>query len=214
MDRKEVYKIWAPANKKWVDWVRPVPFINIDTYNNEFIDYCIPNIFYVNEMVNDIAIIVDIDGVESVKEGIALSKLGFRPIPIFNGTNELSGCRAVTNNSIVGFMLKWGALILKEVKIEDDSSPAFLLDSNRLNRYKVDRSLFDNSWDVYPQDLPSGEYFIKNGITKILVRSECIHKDLEKILYTYQNAGLKILFTNGFEEPREVRIKKIKNLDF
>ena len=27
MNAKEVYKLWAPFNKKWTDWVRPVPFI-------------------------------------------------------------------------------------------------------------------------------------------------------------------------------------------
>ena len=215
MNRKEVYKIWASFAKKWTDWIRPVPFINIDNVtNSEFIDYSIPNIFYLDKLSNDVAVIVDINGVDSVKEGIALAILGFRPIPIFNGTSELEGCRAVTNNNIVSIMLKWGASILKDINMGDDNSPVFLLDSNRLNRYKIDRSLFDNSWDVYPQDLPSGEYFLKNGITKIVVRSEFVHKDLEKILYAYQVSGLKILFTNGFEEPKEVRIKKVKNIDF
>ena len=30
MTGKDFYKIWAPIGAKWVDWVRPVPFINID----------------------------------------------------------------------------------------------------------------------------------------------------------------------------------------
>ena len=33
MTGREIYKIWAPFRAKWVDWTRPVPFINI---NNDF----------------------------------------------------------------------------------------------------------------------------------------------------------------------------------
>ena len=29
MVNKDIYKIWAPPQKKWVDWVRPVPFFAI-----------------------------------------------------------------------------------------------------------------------------------------------------------------------------------------
>lgn len=27
MTGKDVYKIWAPVGARWVDWVRPVPFV-------------------------------------------------------------------------------------------------------------------------------------------------------------------------------------------
>lgn len=30
MTGKELYQIWAPTNKRWVEWVRPVPFIHMD----------------------------------------------------------------------------------------------------------------------------------------------------------------------------------------
>lgn len=30
---KEIYKIYAPNDAKWTEWVRPVPFIAIDTCN-------------------------------------------------------------------------------------------------------------------------------------------------------------------------------------
>ena len=30
---KEIYKIYAPAGAKWTEWIRPVPFVAIDTYN-------------------------------------------------------------------------------------------------------------------------------------------------------------------------------------
>ena len=212
MTGKEVYKKWAPTGKRWVDWVRPVPFIGIDSpYQvHEFIDDSIPKIFYVNNLSKDTAIIIDIEGVDSIKEGIALAHLGYRPIPIFNGTNPSIGVSSTTNNAMIEPLLVWGALELEKIVLEEDAPPVFLLDRNRLNRYKIDPSIFDNSWDIYPQDIPSPDYFLQNGITKIVVRGNQLSRDLKKVLYPYQKKNIKILFTNGYEEAREIKIKKIK----
>ena len=212
MTGKEVYKKWAPTGKRWVDWVRPVPFIGIDTPYQvyEFIDDSIPKIFYINNLSKDTAIIIDIEGVDSIKEGIALAHLGYRPIPIFNGTNPSIGVSSTTNNAMIEPLLVWGALELEKIVLEEDVPPVFLLDRNRLNRYKIDPSIFDNSWDIYPQDIPSPDYFLQNGITKIVVRGNQLSRDLKKVLYPYQKKNIKILFTNGYEEAREIKIKKIK----
>lgn len=214
--RKEIYKVWAPAGKKWIDWVRPVPFIGVDFSKEmcEFVDYTIPSINYLNVLKEDAAIIVDINGVDSIKEGIVLSKFGYRPIPIFNGTNPSLGCVSTTNNMIIEQLLVWGATELKKIDLNDDAPPVFLLDKNRLNRYKIDRSVFDNSWDIYPQDIPTYKYFLENGITKIIVRADRLQSDLSKVLYKYQKNGIKILFTNGYEDPVEIKIKKPKVKEF
>lgn len=214
MTGKQIYKVWAPNRKKWIEWIKPIPFINIDEFQNsqEFIDYTIPNICYIKESLKDTMIIVDIDGMNSIREGIALSYLGYRPIPIFNGTNSLQA-KSTTNNKIIGSLLIWGALELENIKIENDALPVFLLDSNRINRYKMNRSVFDNSWDIYPQDIPSPQYLLNNGITKIILRSDTLHKDLSNVLYKYQKNNIKILFTNGYETPKQIRIKKPKEKD-
>ena len=212
MKAKEVYKIWYEKGGIWKGWIRPVPFIGIDTpkENLEIIDYNIPKIKYINKMFRDTAIIIDESGVDSIEEGIALAHLGFIPIPIFNGTNPNLNSKFTTNNSIIEPLLVWGALQLKNIKLEKGNPPVFLLDSNRLHRYKITRSIFDNSWDVYPQDLPTHHYFKKNNITKIIVRSNKLNKDLKKILYQYQKNKIDILFTNGYEEPKKVKIKKYR----
>ena len=116
--RKEIYKIWAPAGKKWVDWVRPVPFIGLDISKKlcEFVDYTIPSINYFDEFSKDTAIIIDINGVDSIKEGIALARLGFRPIPLFNGTNPNNLGVAATDNEVIEELLIWGAEELKEIE--------------------------------------------------------------------------------------------------
>ena len=210
MTNKEIYKIWAPDKKRWVDWVRPVPFINIDDSSSrkEFIDYRIPSINYLKEVLNDTALIIDIPGIDSIKEGIALAKLGYRPIPIFNGTDPPIGTISTTNNQIIKPLLIWGAFELKNIKLKNDAPPVFLLDQNRLNRYKINNGIFDNSWDIYDGDLPSPKYLLENGINKIIVRSNFQAKDLRKILYKWQKNNIKIFFTDGYEEPKEVKLKK------
>lgn len=179
MTGKEIYKIWAPTEAKWVDWVRPVPFVGInESFEGYEVDeFLIPKINYIKEPISDMAIIIDLPGNNSIKEGIALAKIGFRPIPIYNGTDEQNGATATVDNRAIKMGLIKGALELKKIEILDNAPPAFLLDTNRMNRYKMDQSVFDNSWDIYAQDMPSAEYFLKNGINKIMVRGESIQKD-------------------------------------
>ena len=76
MTGKDIYKIWAPVNKKWVDWIRPVPFIMIDE-NYKVEEYCNLKeykINYLEKYENNIAIIVDLPGLESINEGISLAR--------------------------------------------------------------------------------------------------------------------------------------------
>ena len=94
------------------------------------------------------------------------------------------------------------------MEIDKNAPPAFLLDSNRMNRYKMNLSVFDNSWDIYAQDLPSAEYFLKNGINKMIVRGEAIQTDLQKILYSFQQKGISIYLTNGYENIQKISLKK------
>ena len=54
---KDIYKIFAPTNVKWTEWVRPVPFINMGKEpNHEFISLDIPKINYLNTLEKDLAI--------------------------------------------------------------------------------------------------------------------------------------------------------------
>lgn len=212
MTGKDIYKIWAPYKKRWVDWVRPVPFVDMDVEKelHAFIDYNIEPTLYAKKLVKNTAYILDIDGVDSIKEGISLATLGYRPIPLFNGTSPNIGVDSTMDNEIIEPLLIWGALELKQLELEDDAPPVFLLDKNRMNRFKYKRGEFDNSWDIYPQDMPTAEYLLKNKIKKIVVRSDLLRNDLCQILYKYQEKGLDIYFTNGYEEPYKTTIKKSK----
>ena len=212
MTAKDVFKVWAPTGVKWVDWVRPVQFMALDdnfkTY--EVSEFLIPTINYINKVSEDTAIIVDLEGDESIKEGIALAKIGFRPIPIYNGTDPQEGAMATVDNNIVESGLIKGAIELVKINIPDNAPPAFLADSNRMHRFKMNDSIFDNSWDIYPQDIPSAKYFLENGINKIIIVGKKVENDLAKILYKFQQEGIEIYFTKGFEEPEKVVVKNHK----
>ena len=210
MTGKEIFKIWAPVGKKWTDWVRPVPFVGMKDHSKDYgyAEFTVPVVDYLDKEWEDAVIVVDLPGEESVEEGIALARLGYRPIPIFNGTIEQQGARATVDNQTVGIALGWGASELGKIEIEEDALPAFLLDNNRLQRYKIEDSLFDNSWDVYAQDMPSAEYLLKNGIHKVVVIGEYFSEDLKVILYDYQKKKIDIFFTDRYREPRKYRIHK------
>ena len=208
---REIFNIWAPNSAKWIQWVRPVPFvaINEDFRTYDICDFTIPNITYSSELDSNTAIIVDLPDDEGIKEGIALAKIGFRPIPVYNGTEPQEGVMATVDNNVVEYGLIKGAAELRKLSIANDAPPAFLLDSNRMNRYKMNDSIFDNSWDIYPQDLPSAKYFLENNIDKIIVVGEKFQKDLKKILYKFQKEGLKIFFVKRYEETKEMIIRKV-----
>jgi len=208
---KEAFITWAPPGCKWSAWVRPVPFILHDTCSlNQVMNFKIPCIFYVDELQSDTAFFIDMPGYESIKEGLALAKLGWQPIPLYNGTDEQTGVKALVDNHGIECALFWGADVLADMNIKKDAPPAFLLDSNRLHRHKPEASYFDNSWDLYSQDIPSVEYFLDSGIQKIVVKGEKIHNDLKRIFYKFQKKGIEILFTEGYETPQKIIIKKQK----
>lgn len=210
MTGKECYRIWAPGGKSWTDWVRPVPFVAIrsDRSIESCAAYRVRQIDYIHKGCTDTAVIVDLPGAESVAEGISLTRCGFRPIPVFNGTMEQEGARATVDNRAVAEALVWGAERLREYEPEDTAPPAFLLDSNRLHRFKPEIALFDNSWDIYPQDLPSAELLLRKGISKILIVGKKNSADLRKVLYPFQKRGISILRTDGYETPVSLRLPR------
>lgn len=209
MKGKELYEIYAPKNAKWTEWVRPVPFVAIDKYQRiNTKPLSIKKIKFIDKYQSDTAIFIDLPNVESIEFGISLSHLGYRPIPIFNGTDEQINSLSTTNTYLVEEGLIGGANLLKEIKIKKDANPVFLLDNKRLNRYRKNKTIFDNSWDLYGQDIPSYNHFKENGINKIIVVSDKIERDLRKIFFKFQDAGIEFYQTNGYLPIKKVLLKK------
>ena len=209
MEGKEIYKIYAPVGAKWTDWVRPVPFVAIDTYHRKPVgDWLDRKAMFLKQYQQDTAIFIDLPGKESIELGIGLAHIGYRPIPIFNGTDEQQGSQATINTCLVECGLINGSQKLKNIHLKNDANPSFLLDSYRTNRYRAKESIFDNSWDLYKQDIPSSEYFKENGITKIIVVGETIQRDLKKILLEFQKNGIEIYLTDSYSSPKKVILTK------
>lgn len=206
MKAKEVYLIWAPLKRKWSSWVKPVIFMNIEKAN--LVDFNLPKINYLNNALSNQALIIDLPNVDSVLEGLSLNKLGFWPVPLYNGTDPQDNAISLVNNNGIKEALFFGSFLLRSNDIDLNAPPAFLVDSKRLLRYKMDISLYDNSWDLYGQDLPSPKCFLNQGINKIIVRSDKLNRDLKVLLYNYQKQGLKIMFTKGYEKPILIKLKK------
>ncbi len=209
MKGKEIYKIYAPNGAKWIDWVRPVPFVAIDTYNRKPIaNFLDRKAMFLKKYQQDTAIFIDLPGKESIELGIGLAHMGYRPIPVFNGTDEQQGSQATTNTYLIESYLINGSQKLKNIELKNDANPVFLLDSHRTNRYRAKESIFDNSWDLYKQDIPSAEYFKQNGITKIIVVGETIQRDLKKIFLKFQEKEIDIYITDGYTLPQKVKLTK------
>jgi len=206
---KEIYKIYAPNATKWTEWVRPVPFVAIDTYSRKpTSDWIDKKVIFLNQYEKNTAIFIDLLGKESIELGISLAHIGYRPIPLFNGTDEQKYSQATTDTYLIESSLINGSQKLKNISLKDDANPTFLLDSSRMNRYRAKESIFDNSWDLYSQDIPSFEYFKQNGINKIIVVGNTIQRDLRKIFFKFQDAGIEIYLTNGYVTPQKVILKK------
>lgn len=206
---KEVYKIYAPKGAKWVEWVRPVPFVAMDTYNRVATSNWVDRkAIALQKYQKDTAIFIDLLAKESIEMSIDLASIGYRPIPLFNGTDEQENSQATTPTYLVESALINGSEKLKNIKLEEDANPTFLLDSSRVNRYREKESIFDNSWDLYKQDIPSSEYFKQNGITKIIVIGEEINSDLKKIFLEFQKDGIEFFLTDVYSSIKKVILKK------
>ena len=83
-----------------------------------------------------------------------------------------------------------------------------MLDNSRTNRYRSKESIFDNSWDLYKQDIPTVNYFKENGIFKIIIVGNTIQRDLRKIFFEFQNAGIDFYLTDGYSTAKKVILKK------
>lgn len=209
MNGKELYKIYAPIGAKWVEWVRPVSFVAIDTYNREPLsNWTNRKVVFLEKYEENTAIFLDLPGKESIELGVSLARLGYRPIPLFNGTNEQKGSKSTNNNHMIESCLINGAQILKGISIKKDANPVFLLDSHRTDRYRAKESIFDNTWDLYGQDIPSLEYFKENNIKRIIIAGNEIQRDLKKIFLNFQSAGIEIYLTDGYLKPQKVKLVK------
>ena len=193
----EAYKKWAPDGALWTDWAKPVLFAQVPKTGFGRID--IPAVDWISNRDNATAIIVDLPGEAGALEGLALARLGWRPVPLYNGVCGPGAVMPAVPTHEIANVLQGLAGELSRMKIRDDAPPVFLLDSNRMKGTPRIGD-YDNRWSIFPQDMPSAAYLISHGIRRVIVRSEIIEKDLAHVLLRYEIQGIAILLNNGFAQ--------------
>ena len=192
-DSSTVYKIWAPDNALWTEWAKPVLFASPSSHREASLD--IPDIDWITAKP-DTMVIIDLPGKTGVEEGLALARLGFRPVPLYNGVRG-TAMTIIVNVEDITAALYAGVDVLAALNLPHNAPPVFMLDSNRMEGDKKAPGLYDNRWCVFPQDMPSASILSGQGIDRVIVRSDRVRDDLLHVLRRYQEQRIKILQSFG-----------------
>jgi len=196
MTREECFAIWAPSGVAWSLWAKPVLFVGLeplpDHPDPDLMDWNVPGIEHVPN-ARDQAIIVDLPGVDAVRAGVALARLGYRPVPLFNATD---GPNAVLDLRPLMLRLVSGAPEIAQARLRGDAPPVFLLDADRIKPGALlGPGRFDNRWVTLPQDFPSARFLLTHGISGVMLiqrdRSDA-RPDLAHVLRRWQDAGVRL----------------------
>jgi len=209
----ETYKIWAPEDALWSQWAKPVLF-----FREAFVNFKtqeIPELAWITSLDRQTMLIVDLPGDNGVLESLALARLGYRPVPLYNGVDGRAPRMIVQVEDIATALFKH-AQKLQSFQIRMDAPPVFMLDANRMRGIGKAPGTYDNRWCVFPQDMPSAAFLAEQGIRKIIVRSSDIQNDLSHILHRYQDEGIVIYLCVGSEPIKIENVKpsKYKSLSY
>jgi hypothetical protein len=195
----DLFSLWAPQESPWSVWAKPVLFAEVGAAQD--LDYSLPVPSPENfPRPPGTAAVVDLDGTDSILYGLALLTIGYRPVPLFNGTVAPS---ALVDMRVIQNFLGFGAGALRQARLSPDAPPVFLMNADRLDN-KTDASKpgrYDNRWCVVPQDMPSAEFLRDHAITQIALVAQNVMDDLAHVLRRYQDAGLPISRTPDFGTP-------------
>jgi hypothetical protein len=185
------FAAWAPDGVLWSDWAKPAPFVHAGgvLVNDPVDDNALPHLPL--GLDSRSAVIVDLPSEESVYAGVALADRGFRPVPLFNGTN---GPSPVVDVAPIVEALGRAADRIRARLLAPEAAPAFLLDSRRQSGLPKP-GMYDNRWVVLPQDFPSGTLLASRGIlnaTLIQRGPGSVPQDLAHVLRRWQDQGIHL----------------------
>ncbi|WP_020621196.1 hypothetical protein [Paenibacillus daejeonensis] len=206
LDKISAYKSWAPPGVVWTQWAKPVLFMRPP--DTDWIALAELRITYVERAQHNTMLIVDLPEMAGVEEGLALARMGYRPVPLYNGVRSPKPNAAVVRVERLVKALYHGAELLGGLGLSPTAPPVFLLDSNRMQGTGRRPGQFDNRWCVLPQDMPSAAFLRKQGIERVILRANTVENDLSHILKRYQEQGIKIYQSRGGETPKETTITK------
>jgi hypothetical protein len=196
MTKEDCFAAWAPEGAVWSPWAKPVSFTQLDQAPappSEPLDWEAPEAGGWPAAGTQ-AVVLDLPGEDSIRVGLALARLGYRPVPLLNATH---GPSPVLEMGPVLRRLLDGAERLGAVPLRPDAPPAFLLDAQRMEpKTEPAPGRFDNRWITLPQDFPSATLLRSHGLSQALLvqrgRSQP-REDLSHVLRRWQEGGLRLL---------------------
>jgi hypothetical protein len=202
MTREELFDAWAPAGAPWSDWAKPVLFAHWPRPLPEVApDAPAFDLAWIPRPGERFVLVIDLPGVESVRLGLALAAIGYRPVPLFNAVPPpvaeppTPGLAVVTVEAILAELVR-GADQLRASPPSTDAPPAFLLDADRQTATRaLVPGAFDNRSVVFATDFPSAVRLAAHGIRRaVLVRSQAgpIGDDLADALRAWQADGFEL----------------------
>jgi hypothetical protein len=189
-----LYDLYAPAEGVWSPWVKPVLFAGMGGPAQEGPrDAPLPEVTWAPAARGDAVVVADLEGSAAVDGGLALARLGFRPIPLFNGA---PGGMPLVEVGPITAALDRGASTLRELALAPDARPVFLLDALRRAPGKsLSPGHFDNRWMIFPQDFPSATLLLAQGVRRAFVWTPAGRTpadDLVHVLRRWQEAGIAL----------------------
>lgn len=226
MTQAEFFDAWAPETARWSRWAKPLLF----SYMSRSVagganDVSIRESQESNRLLRGqlppadgpTGLIVDLAGVLSVRAGLMLAEMGYRPVPLFNSlpSPQPDGLKSDTADVLVDMRevisaLQDNAAHLRTLSITADAPPAFLLDSRRGGDQEaapVRPGVFDNRSVSMPTDFPSGHYIRTAGVSRVVVVREHDSEpasDLAQTLMLWHEARIEI-YIYSLDNPNPPR---------
>jgi hypothetical protein len=222
--REQIFSIWAPETSIWSRWAKPVLFAHLDSALSQIpVQGMAADLSWAPPPQDKTAFVFDLPAAEGVLNGLALARLGYRPVPLYNAIPLPYGHRLLdptTNISVAAVdvlpilsALRSGAEQLAQLNLPADAPPAFLLDANRHGTRKMLPDEFDNRSVSFTTDFPSATFLSAQGICQVILLQKSAldaQPDLAHTLRRWQDAGLPLLRAglNPAHPPQPFNIPK------
>ncbi len=219
MNPSELYKLWAPEDAIWSRWAKPVLFADktfIGGEPTQTTQWQSSNNAWVPTSESGTAVVLDLPGPDAAWYALALSQRGYRPVPLYNGVVGPGPSALVNVCGIVDALHAVGESLMS-LQLRPDAPPIFLLDENRFaGGIIASPGRFDNRWWVFPQDFPSANFLLSQGIRSVILgqnRTGSPQRDLAHVLLRWQEAGIQILAcdVNSQAQPTPLRVQRPNN---
>jgi len=205
MYHKQAFQVWTPARAwAWTRFAKAAQFQNEAAfapseenraYAGRLIATDLPFDLQAYDYANTI-VIIDLPAVESISYGLKLyQQTGLQPIPMFNAVTgtHTGGRHDVVATGDITAALAAGTYVLATGTAAESPFASFLFDYNRDNSLEYGADVYDNRWNVTPNDLPDAAYLTDSGVKKVLyLTNGTPHNDIAEILSAYQRSGINV----------------------